>query len=108
MDETQRAGGVGIRKVAIKISDLWRQQQALVNDRARRKRRNVKEFLVLNIRLGYFSFNTLADHIQLAFKRVFINFGGTADEYLLDIRLRSASNAADSIAVHRRISPTQN
>src|SRR5437899_960055 len=107
MDKAQRAGRIGIRKIAVEVRNLRCQQESFVNDRARRQRRNVKEFLVLNIRFGNFFFSALAHHIQLALKRIFINLGRTADEYLLYIRLRSARNASDGIAVHWRIPPAE-
>src|SRR6266851_7060088 len=105
--QAERAGSVGIRKLGVKISNLRRQQQAFVYDGPCRKRGNVKELFVLDVRLGNLQLRPFADHIQLALKRVLVHLRRTRYKNLLYIRLRSPRHSANRVSVHRSIPPTQ-
>ena len=71
--QAQRAGQFGIQQLLIEIGDLRREQQSLVDNRARGKRRNVEEILLLQIGLGHGRFRALAHHVQLALERVLVH-----------------------------------
>ena len=105
VDQAERAHRVRISKLVIKFGDLRSQQQTFVDDGARRKRRNVEEAFVRQIRGRDFGFSALAYDVQLAFELVFSHARCASYENLLDIRLRCARHAADGIRVHRRIAP---
>ncbi len=84
-----------------------RQQQPLVDDGARRQRRNIEEALVGQIGGGDLRFGALADDVQLALQLVLRHAGRAANEDLLDVGLRCARNAADCIHLHRRVAPAE-
>ena len=70
MHQTQRADRVGICQLVVKLGDLWRQQQAFVDDSARRQRRNVEEVFVRQIGRGDFRFGALAHDIEFALQLI--------------------------------------
>ena len=51
--QTQRAHNFRVRQFLVEVRDLRRQQQAFVDDRARRKRGEVEETLFLQVGLGH-------------------------------------------------------
>ena len=55
MHQAQRAHGIRIAQLLVELGDLRRQQQAFVDDGARRQRRNVEETLVGQIGLAAIS-----------------------------------------------------
>ena len=103
--QAQRAHHFRVFQFGIEIGDLRRQQQALINDRARRKRRHVEEALLGNIALGDLGLGALAHHVELALQLVLRHALAARHEDLLDVRLRIARHAADGRAVDRRIAP---
>ena len=52
--------------------------------------------------------SALANDVELALESVFVHSVGTSDKNLLDVWLRNPRHAANGIAIHRRISPSQN
>src|SRR5260370_16163374 len=90
------------------MRNLRGQQQSLVDNRPRRKRRNVAEIFFLHARLGYCSLGQLAYYIELAFERILVHATAPADEDLLDVGLRVARDPADHVAVNGRVAPSQN
>ena len=66
MHQAQRAHGVRIGQLVVKLRDLRSQQQSFIDDGARRERGNIKEAFVRKIGRGNFRFRALADHVELA------------------------------------------
>src|SRR5260370_3208899 len=90
------------------MRNLRGQQQSLVDDGARRKRRNVEEIFPLHVRLGQCSFGQLAYYIELAFEGIMVHAAAPADEDLLDVGLRVARDTGDHVAVDGGVAPSQN
>ncbi len=106
--KAESAHRIGIRKLPIKLRDLRSEQQSLINDRARRKRRDVEEALVLDFRrFEDFPLGALHDDEKLALKRLLVHPGRASDEDLLDVWLAGAGDATDRIAVDRRVTPSE-
>src|SRR5260370_33294767 len=89
------------------MRNLRGQQQSLVDNRPRRKRRNVEEILFLHVRLGHCSLGQLAYYVELAFEGILIHATAPTDEDLLDVGLRVARDPADHVAVNGRVAPSQ-
>ena len=107
MHQAQRAEHVGVAQLRIETADLRGQQQALVYDGTRRKRRDVEKALAGHLAGGHFRLRPLAHHVELALQLVFAHAPAAADEHLLNIGLRSPRHAADGRPVDRRIAPTE-
>ena len=105
VDQTERAHRVRIGQFVIELGDLRSEQQSFVDDGARRKRRNVEEAFVRQIRGCDFRFSALAYDVQLAFELVFGHTRCAGNKYLFDIRLRCTCHASDGIRIHRRVAP---
>ena len=105
--QAKRTHHIGIVQLGIEVGNLRRQQQAFIHDGAGRERWNVKEVLVLDIGRGYFGFNPLAHHIQLALELIFRHALAATDKNLLNVRLGSARHAADGGTLDGRIPPAQ-
>jgi len=81
----ERRHEAGVLEVAVVLPDLAAQQQALVDDRARRHRRHEVLLAVLQVQRLDGVAGHLADHVQLALERVGDHDVGTAaDEDLPD------------------------
>src|SRR5690242_9392240 len=100
--EAQRAGYIRIGKFAVEICNLWREQQALIDNRPRRERGNVKKFFILNVGRSNLILRALADHIQLPLKRILVLLWRTRDKNLLDVRLRDTRNSSNGLTIDRR------
>jgi len=105
--QAQRAGHIGIFQVLIESADLRRQQQALVDNRPRRKRGHIKHALVLEVRTGDFVLCAPTHHVELAFERIHIHAGGASNKELLDVRLGAARHPPNRGAIHRSVAPAQ-
>jgi hypothetical protein len=105
--QAERAHQLRIAQLGIKMGHLRRQQQAFVDDGAGRKRRNVERGFLRQVGRGDLRFGALAHHEQFALQPVFGHALGAPHEDLLNIRLRTASHAADGRAVDGRIAPAQ-
>src|SRR5277367_6208214 len=108
MDDAQRALDPRVGQFSVEVGDLRREQQALVDDGARGERRNVEEVAVLDLFAGDLVLDALANDVQLALEMIFIPAIRPPEEYLLNIGLRDAGLAPDSIAITRRVAPTEN
>ena len=107
VNQAQPAGQFGIEQFLIKIRNLRREQQTLVDNGARGKRRNVEEILLLHVGFGHSRFHSLAHDVELALERVLVHARRVADENLLDVGLRVARHPPDHVAVDRRVAPAQ-
>ena len=107
MDKAERADRIGIGQIAIEVRDLWREQQAFVDDGSTRQGRDVEEFFVFDVRLADLFFGELADDVKFALECVFVHFRWPTDENLLNVRLRRPRDAPDGIAIYWRIAPTE-
>ena len=107
MHQAERADHVRVAQLRIEVSDLRRQQQAFVDDRAAREGRHVEEALLGQVRLGNLDFGALADQVQLPLDLVLVHSLAAADEDLLDVRLAVARFAADGGAVDGRVAPAE-
>ena len=105
MHQAQRALEIRLRQFRIELSDLRSQQQPLINDGARRERRHIEIILLAEITRRNLAFRPFADHVELAFERIFRHALTRPNEQLLNIRLGHARDATDGIAVGRRIAP---
>ena len=108
VDDADRARQVGMRELLVEGRNLRRQQQALVNDSARRERRNVEKVFLFQVGLADDQLYLLAQNVELALERVLIHALSAANENLLDVRLRVARQTANGVAVDRRVAPTEN
>ncbi len=106
--QAQSAFRFGIEQLVVKLADLVSEQQSLIDNRARRKRRNVEEALVTHVgRNGHLRFRALADHEQLALKLVCGHPRRTSHKKLLDVWLRSACDTADRIHFYGCVTPPE-
>ena len=96
-----------IRQFLVELADLRREQQPLVNDGARGKRRNVEEILLAQVGFGNQRFGLLAHDVQLALERVLVHVRCAPDKKLLDVGLRVARQAPDHVAVDGRVAPAK-
>src|SRR5271165_3448970 len=99
--QAKRADRIGIGELAVEICNLGSEQQALVDNRAAGKRRDVEHLRVFNAGLADFILRPLAHD------SIFVYSRRAANEYLLNIRLRSASHAADRGRINRSIPPAE-
>src|SRR5439155_18563846 len=107
MDKAERADRIRIGQIAIEVRDLWREQQAFVDDGSTRQGRDVEEFFVFDIRLADLFFGELADDVKFALECVFVHFRWATNKDLLNVRLRGARDAPDGVSVHGSIAPTE-
>src|ERR1700685_4140190 len=108
MTQTEGAGPIGVGKLTIKAGQLRSLQQPFVDHRAAGKRRNIKRSRIFDSRISCFGFRALAYHIELALESVFIQARRTADEKLLDIRLRSSRYAPNRRRIRGHVPPAYN
>src|SRR5579863_8725224 len=101
VNQAESTDCVRIGKLAVEILDLWCEQKSLVNDRAARKRRDVEHLRVFNARLADLVLRALAHDVEFTLEGIFIRARRAADKYLLNVRLRRTSHAANSRSVHR-------
>src|SRR5579884_190352 len=85
--QTERAGDIRVRELAVKIRDLRCEQKPLVDDGSTGKRRDVEELFVFYLGFRDLAFRTFTNDIKLALERVLIHFGRTPDKNLLNVRL---------------------
>ena len=107
VDQAQRAHHFGIGQFLVEIRDLRSQKQSLVNNRPRRKRRDVEEILFLEVGFRHGGFRRFAQDVELALERVLIHARRAPDENLLDVGLRVARHAPDRVSVDRRVAPAE-
>src|SRR5271170_6093570 len=105
--QAQGAHHVGIGKFLVEICDLRSEQQSFVDNRARRKRRNIENLAVSNFGLPDLGLRPLSDHVQFALESIFIEAFAAAYKNLLNVRLGGAGNAADCRGIRGCITPSQ-
>jgi hypothetical protein len=107
--QRQRRHEARILQVAVILADLPGQQQALVDDGARRHRRHEVFLAVLEVQRLDLVAGQLADHIQLALERVSDHHvRAAADEDLADHRFPGAHRRRHRHArVDRHVAPAQ-
>ena len=108
--QAQRADRVRVGQLAVEVGDLRRQQQSLVDDGARRERRDVEEALVAACPEAATSASArLRTTYSLRSSASWSMPGRAPDEDLLDVGLRGARDAADGVGVDRacRASPAR-
>src|SRR5258708_22131909 len=103
--QAKRAGHVWVRKLLVKIGDLRRQQQALINNGAAGKRWNVEYTRIFDAGGRYLTLSALAYHVKFPLKYVFIRERTTSHKDLLDVRLRTSRHAANGGSEARCIAP---
>ncbi len=113
MHEGERALAQGIGQVLVEGPDLARQQQALVDHRPRRERRQVKLGQARQVLLlGQFRqrvLHLLADGQKLALESVLValEVGAAADKRLADHRHLVEHGLAQALDAHRHLAPAE-
>src|SRR5579872_5340524 len=105
--EAECADHLGIGEFAIEAGELRGQNQTLVNNRATRKRRNVKRGRIFDVGVAYFVLRALAHEIKLALECVFVEIGRASYKNLLDVWLRSPRHAADCGCEAGHVTPAE-
>ena len=106
VDHRQRADDAGIGQVRVILSDLIRQQQALVDDGVHGHAGHVEVLPPLDGRLADGVLDALADDVELALELRLIE-AVAGDEDLPDGRLRPARLRADRAALDGHVAPAQ-
>ena len=107
MHQAQRAGDQRIGQFEVKLLNLRRQHQALVDDRPAGERGDVKVVLVFDLRCGNLVLSAAANAIEQALEGFLFQPRRAAHKQLLDVRLRGARFAADGVAIDRRVAPAE-
>ena len=108
MDQRQRAVHTFVTQVREDFVDLVSVQHALVDKSAVRQAGHIKQCLFLDAAVPHRMLDTLADHVELAFKGFFADDIGTApDEELAETRLAGARGRPDHGVVARHLAPTE-
>ena len=108
MHQGQRRDEPLVGQVGIEPLDLIGQQQALVDDHARRQRADIAVLLLLQILCcANFQFVPLANDVQLPLEHVGRRLGAAGDERLANDRLDVAGGAADDGVVDRHVAPAE-
>ena len=108
MHHAEGAGGFGIKQFIIELADLGGEQQSLVNDGARGKRRDGEHFPLAQVGVAHGGFDPLANDKQFSFESVRRQVIGTAHKKLFNIGLGSAGDPSQNIVIDRNIAPAEN
>ena len=97
-----------VLQVAVILADLVREQHALVDNRARRHRRHVEFFPVMELQGLDGVARTLADDVELTLERVLIDaVRAAADEHLADDRFDLLGALRQAGIVRRHVAPAE-
>ena len=97
-----------VGEVEIELADLVREQHALVDDRARRHRRDVELLAVAQAQRLDRVAGALADHVELALQRILVEIAhAAADEHLADHRLDLLRALGQPAVVGGHVAPAQ-
>ena len=107
VNKTKCAGHGGVGKLRVELGDLRGEQQAFIDDGARRQRRNIKHAFILHFRSGNLGLCALANYIQFALEGVFRHTCGTANKNLLNVRLGTTRHATNCGSIARGVAPAQ-
>src|SRR6185437_13314648 len=107
MHQAERARCIRIEQFFIEGPDLTGQQQAFIDNGARRKRRNVEETFVAYVRVSDGRFGAFTNQVKPALKSVLIEVRWAADKKLLDIGLRCTGDPAYCVHRQRCIAPAE-
>ncbi len=106
--QRQRRDDAGVLQVAVVVADLVGEQQALVDQRARRERGHVEFLAVLQAQPLDGVAGALPDDVELALQSVGDqDIGAAADEDLPDHRLDLLDRFAQHRVVHRHVAPAE-
>ena len=109
MHERDRRNNARVAQIAVVTANLISEQEAFVDDRARRHRRHEIFLAMLELQRLDLVARGLANHVKLALQRVGDHYvGATADEDLPDHRLAVLDQRRHRhVAIQRHISPAQ-